>query len=80
MKIATFNIKSDVAAPFVAPNGTTHAVSKWGERAETMLSFWLTLALRLHTMFHRPSKNRFGVLFQLEFLEGRPSLVTIGPS
>ena len=44
------------------------------------ISFWLTLALRLHTMFHRPSKNKFGVLFQLDFLEGRPSLITIGPS
>ena len=44
------------------------------------ISFWLTLALRPHTMFHRPSKNRFGVLFQLDFLEGRPSLITIGPS
>ena len=44
------------------------------------ISFWLTLALRPHTMFHRPSKNQFGVLFQLDFLEGRPSLITIGPS
>ena len=44
------------------------------------ISFGLTLALRLHTMFHRPSKNKFGVLVQLDSLEGRPSLITIGPS